>query len=167
MSLIVLTNLESSPCLPRRHPTDLQQCVLLPFACRRLTVRHHRSACKLRRPESGLPRIEHVAAIAAPFPHHDLVLAPYPAHVVFRHSSSFFPNLGFVRTLTTCDVDLNTVNAMDLLPKGGGDCPTRFDYHRPELSDPTRTGFQLLRYWNLSRLTEDDTDYSLLPRLQG
>lgn len=58
MSLIVLKNLESSPCLPRRHPTDLRQGVPLSFACRRLTVRHHRSACKLRRPESGLPRIE-------------------------------------------------------------------------------------------------------------
>lgn len=146
MSLIVLTNLESSPCLPRRQPTGLRQGVPLLFACRRLTVRHHRSACKLRRPESGLPRIESCCGKGSPLPDHDIVFAAYPAHVGrLTASIKSLPNLGFVRTLTTRDVDLDSFNAMDLIPKLGGYCPTRFDYHRPELLYPTRTGSQLLQ----------------------
>lgn len=70
--------------------------------------------------------------MTAPFLHHDHVLAAHPAHVgrltVVIKSLSESQNLGFVLTLTTRVVRLDSVNASLLLPKFGEVYPTRFDY---------------------------------------
>lgn len=167
MSLILLTNLESLPYLSRRNPTDLRQCVPLPFACRQLTVRHHGSACKLRRPESGLPhrntlplwqRRSHIMTLSSPRIQHMLSSGIHQVPFQIWASS--------VLLLTSRDVDLAQLSHWTFFPNSEvivlrDLTTTGQSYHT------AREQSQLLRNWNTSGLTEEDTDYSLLPRLQG
>lgn len=74
---------------------------------------------------------KHVAAIAAPFLYHDIVLdgdtAPIGRLTTIIKSLSESRNLGFARTLTIRNVVQDSVDAMDLLlPQLGEDCLKRF-----------------------------------------
>lgn len=111
---------------------------------------------------------KHVAAIAAPFLYHDIVLdgntAPIGRLTTIIKSLSESKNLGFARTLTIRNVVQDSVDAMDfLLPQLGEDCLKRFTA-RQELVGITHLTFKLLGLAGLFRAGDwiDLIDFPIL-----